>query len=683
MRLPLLISTCAIVATGCRRGEPGTLTVYATAEHAPTLAAFLATIGDDRLSVEEAEDPVKIAGKRRKGLAVAGVVDLDCGECFQLDGAEDSYTVSAGSRLGLEYGLSALLEALNYRFPHPYGSVLPDSLGSPDPDALGLLQSPQMRRRGLHLHTLHPIEGLDAFWIADDTADAERVIDWTVRNRGNHLQWVALDDIVDRQGRQDAWRAHTAAILDIAHDRGITAGLGIQLFGSGNLQQAFDLLDAPGTEDEDRVAIEARADLITDGLDWDVLNLSFGEFAGESPEDFIATVDLASGILHDRLPDAEMPATVHVGNTEDLRVTYDGQEMLYYFLVKYVAPPVYPWIHTVMYYNLYEDAGLAYEHEDFSEHRAYLLERLSADQPVGYFPESAYWITFDNTVPAYLPLYMRSRWTDMAMLRQDAEAAGSASLDEHVLFSSGWEWGYWQTDAATLRYGWSLPDTWSEPLSDFYRPWGAEGQSLVSAIEAAADAEHDGLIDARLAPYMAGRDAYIDLGDSVGIHSEPDRPSFSELLAADDDTRTAFVTDVLGPLDEMANALQSARTSALAVDSTDRVIVEVQDGLAVSALRARFIHGLYSAVISMAEIGGEGEGMDIANLALAEAGSIVEGRHADLHGPDWILSEDFENPTIYPFGYLAAPNTLCYWRRELAQASNLLRGTDLDIPSCI
>ena len=41
--------------------------------------------------------------------------------------------------------------------------------------------------------------------------------------------------------------------------------------------------------------------------------------------------------------------------------------------------------------------------------------------------------------------------------------AGLPSLDEQVLFSSGWEWGYWQNDYVTLRQGYTRAARWQLP----------------------------------------------------------------------------------------------------------------------------------------------------------------------------------------------------------------------------
>ena len=87
------------------------------------------------------------------------------------EGVSDAYRLSEirkgrsewlieGDTLGLQYGLADVLERMNYRFYHPYRSYVPE-----EPKELQILdikeewQDPEMVRRGLHMHTLHPIEG--------------------------------------------------------------------------------------------------------------------------------------------------------------------------------------------------------------------------------------------------------------------------------------------------------------------------------------------------------------------------------------------------------------------------------------------------------------------------------------------------------------------------------------------
>ena len=68
-----------------------------------------------------------------------------------------------------------------------------------------------------------------------------------------------------------------------------------------------------------------------------------------------------------------------------------------------------------MYYNLYDDAGGAYHHDTFGEHRAILEDRLEQSEPV-YFSRVGVLGGLDVSVPQYNPVYIRSRWTDMNQL---------------------------------------------------------------------------------------------------------------------------------------------------------------------------------------------------------------------------------------------------------------------------
>lgn len=73
-------------------------------------------------------------------------------------------------------------------------------------------------------------------------------------------------------------------------------------------------------------------------------------------------------------------------------------------------------------------------------------------------------------MPVWLPLYWRSRWTDFSQIAAEAAENGYSPLDQHVLFSSGWEWGYWQTDVLTLRQGYAGFDDWRDGNAWLWAP---------------------------------------------------------------------------------------------------------------------------------------------------------------------------------------------------------------------
>ncbi len=652
--------------------------------------------GDDQTSIEIVADAASrdlvtelvrfIDGANITVVEAPGDADLridvrasltDCSECYQLglDGA-GGITVVGSAPLGVQYGVAAALEELGFRFFHPWRAVVPDAPAVPasvNPAA----QQPEMVTRGLHLHTIHPIEAYYAMWEPGDQNldDAKRIVNWLVLNRGNYIQWVGLDDISNDPATAAAWEPHAEALVEYAHGRGLRTGLAIQLFGASNLQQGFDLVDSE--EGATREEIESRYQIIL-GIDWDNINLSFGEFFGEAPESFIDAVNLAFQIQGEMAPGVEMATTIHVGDSPDQRVDFMDQNLIYYFLVKFADPGIIPWIHTVMFYNLYEDAGGAYHHDDFGEHRAYLMERLEAGARVGYFPETAYWIAFDVSVPAYLPVYIRSRWLDLHETRLAAQDAGIDDLEEQVLFSSGWEWGYWQNDYAALRASWQLPDTWETLVTDML------GDELAAPVIDLVELQHEHLIEGRLASYIAGRDLYMDLGYDIDVVSQPERPTLQDVIDMEPADRTAFAAEVLGGLEALAAGTEAVLARIDAIDRDDAFYRELRDGVEITALRARYIHAVFAAAVAFAD------GDDPAALAASadalfdQSLAIVERRHGALHYPvpDNLLFGT-TNATYYQWGYLKQTNELCYWDRERIKLRRATAGSDDTVPPCV
>lgn len=681
----LLVPVLLFLSFASACSDPAPLTVIVDEDDRPLVDRYFEFTPVEGLEILEERDPAKRVGSSGFRVAVArGLEGCPCEPgSYQVDGKDGQYVVRADDVLGLQYGLSAVLEAAGFRFFHPYRPHIPSPLVAPSSVAgAGTLQSPEMSLRELHLHTLHPIEPYFDFWepSPQNLIRAKKTLDWVVKNRGNAIQYPGLDDILSSAERAAAWKEHTRAILEDAHARGLIMGVGIQLFGKSNLQKAFDLLDSEVADPKAEMLKRYR--VLLEGVPFDVISLSFGEFStGTTPADFVAKVNTAYQALQEVAPGTEMNSVIHVGNQPELRVDYQGENLLYYFLVKYADPNIVPWVHSVMYFNLYEDAGGAYFHDNFDEHKAYLLDRLNAGKRVAYMPESAYWIAFDNSVPTYLPLYTRSRWLDLHELK----TAAANPLKEHALFSTGWEWGYWQTDVATLRMGFHIPDSWRAPFDDMFAPWGEEGATLANAIVKVTEAEHEGLIKRRLAAYVAGRDQLIDGGELVGIVSQPDRVSFEELQKMTPDARAKFAADVLVPIKTMEDELAGALASVNALPMDNVWFAEVRDGIEVTMFRARYIRKMYEAVKAETEIGSDGGLVAEAVADLAEARKVVVRRHAALHdGPNSRrLIVNAPNQTVYLYGYLREANSLCFWERERVEVQRLLFGSTESQPACV
>jgi len=107
------------------------------------------------------------------------------------------------------------------------------------------------------------------------------------------------------------------------------------------------------------------------------------------------------------------------------------------------------------------------------------------------------------------------------------------------------------------RMGYRLPDRWEEVFAEMFAPLGSEGAALAGIVTELVTLEHDALIEQRLAPYLAGRDVFIDGGDAAGIVAQPDRPSFAEVLGLDPTSRATFTSLVVERLEAFAAALAS------------------------------------------------------------------------------------------------------------------------------
>lgn len=605
-------------------------------------------------------------------------------EGFRLSDSPAAITVYANDVLGAQFGVSAALEALGFRFRHPYDTYTPHApvLGAVD----NTVQSPAIRVRGFQLHTLHPIEAYFAMWEPGpgSLSDAKRIIDWTIKNRGNYVQWVGLDNIIFDDATLGPWLEHTKAIMEYGRARGVRFGINLQLFRKANLQQSFDLIaevDPAVKPYADQIA-ERLPIITTMGVTFDVYHLSFGEFLNLDNDLFIGAVNEVEKQLRVLAPNAEMHGFVHVGNSPRQRVDYQGENLIFYFLVKFASQNIIPDIHTVMYYDMFEDAGGAYHHDQFDEHLAYLRARMCAGQKVSYVPETSYWVAFDNSVPVYLPLYVRSRWLDLDRIREAPGPCGT--LDQHILFTTGWEWGYWLNDVASLRASYSLPSTPGALIREQYAP--DMGPEVSRVIERLMEAQRDALIDKRLAAYFSGRDAVIDgFGDGGegSIIAAPDRIDPREMTA---DMIPGFEATVLSDIDRYADRLDELSTELAAFDLPDsRWGRELRDGFATNRTRANFLQDFYRSGI--AAIRGDAALAEKhyarAELALATETEIVGRRHADLHDTHQRrLVDTSTNKTTFQYGYLFYADNLCYWRRELAQIRNLIDGTSTPEPAC-
>ena len=658
------------------------------------VALVVAGCGDDPANIDITVDNTQWEPALRELAALSNYSGLsvngDPGDGFKIVVADDPAIPAEGYRLsvegntinvathdllGAQYGVSAALESLGFRWRHPYEPYNPPVPAIGDVD--GEVHTPDIRVRGLQLHTLHPIEGYFAFWEPGErsTDEAHRIIDWVVKNRGNFLQWVPLDNIM-QPDQHAAWKPFTQELLDYAHLRGIRVGINVQLFGQSNLQNAFDLSDNKNGTVPIADEISARLPLITADLPFDVYTISFGEFFNADPDQFIGSLNEARNQLRTFAPNAEMHALIHVGDEQ--RIMYMGEELIYYFLVKFADPSIIPDVHTVMFYNLFEDAGGAYHHDAFDDHRTFLQQKMCAGERVAYQPETAYWVAFDDSVPQYYPLYVHSRLHDLQQLQMPEGPCGT--LDQHYLFSTGWEWGYWLNDYTALRASYdlvSVPDAIADAFGKDLGPAAADATTRL------AELQREYVLGQRLTGYLVGRDSVIDLGRQLDIVSQPDRVTFDQLVAGQG---RAEIETMLGNMQAYADGLDALVDEIEGLGLPDsRWGRELEDGFVIDRLRAHFVIATWKA--TLAHVDGDAAAaqaqIEQAEDDAARAQEIVSSRHGDLHDKNGArYLEKTQNFTFYQFGYLHFANNLCYWNRELVQVEAILGNTTTAPPSC-
>lgn len=576
----------------------------------------------------------------------------------------NSLRVTAGTNANLVHGGYALLEQLGIRFFHPKQELVPAVAGPRFPRTLDVARAPWVKVRGLQLHTLHPIEYFKVLNEPGDAnlADAMLLIDWLVKTGQNHLQWPLLSTVDFA-----AWTPHAQAILDYAHSRDVTVAPVVQLWGGSALQHNYVLMSDPKQPPS---TMDPQIDRLL-ALPFDELSLGLGEFTSLDPSTVLALLNHATSYVAGAHPSVLVNVQNHVGNYKNLYLQYMGQTIFFYHLPKYADLALGSEVHTLSFFDLYRDWA-TYAHPDFHLQHDLIDAELPTGRRVRYFPESAYWISADNDIPAFLPMFVYARWLDIQKL-----ASETNKLEGHVMFSSGHEWGYWLTDYLAAHQLWEPSVSFDDLLNEFSTGFGDCAPEVNRRLSDFTSLQTMYLFDQKLAAYLQGEDLFVDLGYLTGLETHPKRVEFEELLTMAPEERDAFEHTVVDALQAMADAVAPDEAAIAArcrgSDAALRPFCdELDDGVKIVELRLEHTVRLYRAVLAYAR---GGNGKDLLHQAQSvrdEAQSVVNRREPEYRFDVPRLVDHYDNPTIYPFGYLRQAHTLCYWSRREEQVQTIL-----------
>ena len=631
--------------------------------------------------------------------------------------------LSGETRLARQYAVYEALRMLGVRFYHPEEEFVPlisppaqlrararvrtaVSGGRSDDAAV---YAPDFFFRGFTFHGAHPLEHLESFSDSAHPIDeAEAVNEWIVKNRGRHFRGTGRGVSPPKR------RAQRAEELNALRELlGMSRGSGITLH---NQQQgasaAIDPTSEVPVQEQIETLVTQRLENAPDAIEF---GIHFGptELTTTPDQETVQWITWAGDAAKKARPDLPVFINDHTTghqpspNYDDQGCpngTNDDGRIDYYDLAFHTKPDFGVQVHTVMFYPL-EGAAPVYNQKSFA-HKRCLMEKASAEgRLLRYFPEGSWWLSFDNPIPVYLPLHIRTRHRDVELLKPLLLSRGGGTLHGHKMFNSGHEWGYWQQDYAVGLLHWNTDVTLPQILGELADPFCATvvwPDSCAAKDEAVAvltelmDHQSELFLErddysgrkGGLYPYFAGEDPADDLAAQVGFEFRPVRVPFKTVAAWTDDEVAHFEKTDLTALkeSEAAHAGWLARLEAVRADVPAAGLpwfAELVDGVAINHLRAQQTHLLYGAVLAHRAGGDAAAELAKAADTLLAAEAVIRRREKayryppeQTHGGGVTPETAVENGTTYPWRVHTKTHLLTYWHNRHDQASALIAGED-------
>ena len=599
----------------------------------------------------------------------AGEIAAMTPESFRLRNVGRVVVAIAGADArGAQYGVYDVLERLGFRFFHPEQTYVPPAETIVWPDGLDVFEAPDWGRRGFHVHTMHPIEASEFLLVPNDQHKvwAQHLIDWLARNKQNYWQFELL-----RTVDYETAAPYFASLVEYSHSRGVDAGVVVTWVFQQ--QKAWKLMSESTSEDKD--ALEASlARIMT--VPWDHVNLEMGttEFTPLNDKLQVAWMNDTAAWMAANHPQTGVSVKAHCSSGQPAP---DYDNINFNFLAQYADERMGVYPHTAMYYSLTDPAPV-YGLQSFSAMYQWMLSMVDGRRKVYYYPETAYWVTFDIDVPVFLPLYILSRANDMAMLADQ-------KLDGQVTFTSGHEWGYWLNDWCVARLTWHSHRAWTNVLDDFAKIFGEAGPEVSAVVGDLAQAQKHWLIERTLAGYLAGEDTWNELGYLLGTTTQPRPLMFSELYQMDADQVQALQSGVIADLggaaaDYLTLVQQAEALLARAPAASAEWLAELIDGFRVDQLNAAHAHLLWAGAAArrLNQLGVDPNGEATAQTLFGQAQAltpqyvdVVQSRETHYRYPLFYSTGHQRSVTAYDYRYLYQASNGYFLQRYEKQAIDM------------
>lgn len=592
-------------------------------------------------------------------------------EGYRFEAGPGGVTVFAATEQGAAYGLWHVAGALGVRWLRPDDTFVPTAPDATLPDLPPGPHLPRFAVRGFHEHTQHPIPMSDYLLRpgnADFRARLSAYARWMARNRQNTLFFHMLKTV-----DLDAWIPYMAGFTAEARGLGVTVGAILSF--ADQQQNNFklvreDAVDAGGAPVPADAQIRQGLDRVLEsGLGRVGFQFGTSEFTKPTDATALGWLDAAVTHLRAKHPDVVASAWIHI--TCSLQSEAGGK---YFHLPLQSDPALGAFVHTTMFYDADSPAPV-YDCEDF-HHQQDFMDAADGARELTWFPESAWWLGFDDNVPLALPITGWSREHDVRKVLDGREVTG------HVTFTTGREWMYWQYDHYLTALTWDGDLSWDDYVSGLAPLYGAEGEAVTGAVRALTELQRKALYEDNplLIFYLSGELPQDEIGAQAGILARRPKLPYKTVIGYSDAELAAWKASDLDRLVALRDAVAPLVTplpAALAegTDQQRRLYREAQRTLWVFLQRVEHAIAIYAAVVDV-----RAGDRDAAEAGLAKARAIttavwavLQAAEDDYQDPIAILARDKpETLTSYPYGYLAETSTGFFWSRRDEQLATLI-----------
>ncbi|HLP52028.1 MAG TPA: hypothetical protein VK154_14165 [Chitinophagales bacterium] len=590
-------------------------------------------------------------------------------------GTSMSMTLETKTNEGISAGLYGLLqEKLGFMFYHPRANITPQITTWPLGDNINWEVKARFHKRGFHIHAQHPLEITEQLMDEDypnAMHDIKEYLDWLARNGQNYFEFNLLENI-----NRKKWPAFAKEMVDYGHSRGILMGIDLSMHMIQ--QKTFQLYRGGGSK---KKQIEKNTAMLN-SAGWDAWNLEFSktEFSSgnvkKKTELQLLVTDLLTNKYHVKLMGRKhvVQAKAELGGEKKKKQEVYEMTPAEKELDKNRAIN----IHTVMWYTIAEKQAPVYRNENL-RHMLDLLLVEQQKRETWYYPESAYWITFDNSVPMALLPYLKARLDDILLM-------DSLGITGHLTFSSGWEWGYWLTDWSIARWSWKQNENGNAVANypEQYANAIFTDRPTQILFKQAEDLQQKYIKDDNLIQYMAPSTVTDEFPEPYRVQFQP-RPRWTykyirnkasaEVL---DSIRREAIEPMLQFYDATNKLVMDYNMTKAAGDSLN---AEVRDGIEITGLRAKHRVATLNYLLAMrqSKLNGTGAGeakkqnqkyLDEAKAIRLQGVEIVKRREATYRYPVENIGRRHKSHTAYAFGYLFPASELHFWNREELQARN-------------